>query len=702
MRLTPLFILLIAAVLLFGCKDKTDTPTKDNINTSASAARFDPSNGILPFPNDLLFVDAEAPGGFSADGTLNIPTAPDASAGQAAVIAALNGLDGFSTIGAMTATFAEAVDSDSLIGGDSVRLYEVTKSVIPGGAVTGVNAELVFGVDYVVSLSSLDTSRTTLVITPLRPLKPDTGYLVVLTNGITNLDGQAMTADLTYGLAKSISPLVDGSGVSQFSALSDERALALEPLRQLTNAAEIAVTTFSGGLERGDIILSWSFTTQSIADVLSDLRDDIQAGAAPASVLVDTGSDSPMGGTDIYAGTIDLPYYLSAPSETNPTALLTGFWQGAGGSHLTRFNTTPVATSTQTVPLLVSIPKVGSAPWPTVIYQHGITDNRTSLLALADSLAQAGFAVVAIDLPLHGLTGNETNGTEAFYNAAAERTFNVDFLDNATGAPGADGIIDASGAHFINLSSLLTNRDNVRQAVADLMSLTKALETMDYDGGGADFDTANIRFVAHSLGAIVGGVFLALEPSVGAATLAMPGGGIAKVLDGSARFGPVIAAGLGANGITKGSAEYESFLASAQMALDSADPINYAAAMGANRGLHLIEVVGGSGALPDQVIPNNVLNISGTVPSPTAGTDPLAILAGMSIVDTSTSATNLQAWVRFSAGHHASPLSPDDAQGNPDAASAAVTTEMQTQIATFMATNGTTLTITDSSVIETP
>jgi alpha-beta hydrolase superfamily lysophospholipase len=38
-----------------------------------------------------------------------------------------------------------------------------------------------------------------------------------------------------------------------------------------------------------------------------------------------------------------------------------------------------------------------------VIFQHGITRNRTDIFAIASTFAAAGFVTVAIDLPLHGL-----------------------------------------------------------------------------------------------------------------------------------------------------------------------------------------------------------------------------------------------------------------------------------------------------------
>jgi pimeloyl-ACP methyl ester carboxylesterase len=261
-------------------------------------------------------------------------------------------------------------------------------------------------------------------------------------------------------------------------------------------------------------------------------------------------------------------------------------------------------------------------------------------------------------------------------------------VNNTTLLPPADGLIDPSGSHFINLTSLLTGRDNLRQGVADLLSLTATVPTLDIDGDAvADLDAKRIRFVGHSLGGIVGGVLLGLEPTITAATLAMPGGGIAKLLDGSATYGPGIAAGLAANGLNKGTLPYESFLGAAQTALDSGDPINYAAAAAAAHPIHMIEVVGGGGSLPDQSVPNSVAG------APLAGTEPLArLMALKSIGATAQDAAGIRGIVRFIAGSHSSILDPSP--------SPPVTAEMQSETAGFAATAGTTLTITNPDVVQ--
>ncbi|MGV2480389.1 UNVERIFIED_CONTAM: hypothetical protein IGO34_26690, partial [Salmonella enterica subsp. enterica serovar Weltevreden] len=102
-----------------------------------------------------------------------------------------------------------------------------------------------------------------------------------------------------------------------------------------------------------------------------------------------------------------------------------------------------------------------------VIFQHGITGNRSQMLPLSPALTQAGFAVIAIDLPLHGAAAT---GSEAALRVpgTTERTFDLDLVNNTTSAPGPDGSIDGSGTHFINLASLATSRDNLRQGVSDL------------------------------------------------------------------------------------------------------------------------------------------------------------------------------------------------------------------------------------------
>ncbi|VAW89586.1 Lipase-like protein [hydrothermal vent metagenome] len=660
-----------------GTDNEIENDLQINSSTDGFVAYFAPADSVIPFPSNLLLNG-------SLDATLNIPVDDENDLSDPQV--ALNTLDGFSTIAPITTTFSLAIEATTLTA-QTVHMYEVTLSGI-GGAVTSVVRTLTYGTEFVATVSSVDPTGKTLAILPLAPLKAKTSYMVALTSGIQSSDGRAITADITYFTTKRTTPLVDG-GVSQVAILSDAQATALEALRPLTNFQELALA--GQGINSESVALSWSFTTQSIGDVLTVARTNATGVSAISPTSIgDTAAllGAGPGLADIYAGSLTLPYYLT--NGTTPTDPLSNFWQGAGGSNLTQFNPTPVKNSDETVPLLVSIPKTGSAPWPVVIFQHGITSNRSAMLAIADALASAGFAAVAIDMPLHGLAA-----ASPLYSGI-ERTFDLDLVNNTTGAPGSDTIADTSGTHYINLTNLAVTRDNVRQSVADLFALFDSLNTMDYDTGGADFDMANVYFIGHSLGAMAGIPFLALEPNVNEAVLGMPGSGIAKLLDGSASFGPVIAAGLAAAGVVKGTADYESFMGAAQTLVDSGDPGNYATLAATGRGLLLFEVVGdGASNLPDQVIPINVMADApdGTIPAPLSGTDPLATLLGLTrFSSTDASGGQKLAQIRFTAGDHASLLDPTE--------NATATTVMQGAAATFLATGGLTVSISDTSVVE--
>lgn len=700
-------------LLLPACSDN-DNP---NIDREGFNANFNPSEAIVPFPTNLLFSG-------TSDGTLNIPPSdPEKPDDISDPKVTMSKQDGFSTVAPISTTFNNAIDPMTFAP-DNVLLFEVATS--PEGAVLGVTRQLAYGMEYVATLSSVDATGQTLVILPLAPLSPSSSYLVGLTNSIKNTKGLSASADFVYVLTKSPDPLVDAEGNNLIPALTtfevDEqtgepiidpetglpvvdveatnaKAQALEGLRQLVQTQEAALT--GEGVVAEDIILSWTFNTQSVGDVLG-VVNSIATGTSvinPAPIgttadLLPPGA-SP-GLANVYVGSLDVPYYLTAATGPQDPTPLGTWWlaanpAGAGDTerNLTRYNPLPAATSTETIPLLLSVPAAGTAPWPVVIFQHGITTDRSVMLAAADSLAAAGFAVVAIDMPLHGL-----DPSSPLYSGF-ERTFDLDFVNNTTGAPldfaggeMPDGA-DPSGTHYINLASLLTTRDNLRQSVADLFALTEALATMDYTGdGAADFDTDRIYFSGHSLGGMVGSVFLALEPDVRDAVIAMSGGGIAKLLDGSISFGPRIEAGLAAKGVVKGTPDYESFMGAFQTLIDSGDPVNYAVVTATGRGVLMFEVLG------DTVVPNNVLADApaGTVPSPLAGTDPLVFFLGLQTVSETTMGSDLKALMRFVEGDHGSILDPS--------ASLLTTQVMQNAMATFLATDGGVVDVLDDTVLE--
>lgn len=707
--------LVLSSLLLAACSGSSNAPravpapgatnTDGTPVTAVITARFDPSVSVVPSPINLVLLGTR-------DLTLNIPVANPNNFADPQV--AINALDGFSTTAPATFQLSAQPRTSSLVAGQTIRVFEVTLTG-PGGAVTGVVHELASPTEFVVAQTTSDTTGRTVAIVPTKPLKQLTSYMIVVTSGVKDSAGNNATPDTPYFLTQRGAPLCTG-GASTDPLIPTASACALEPLRQLTNAQEAAAA--HAGVTRADIVLSWVYTTQSITPVLTAARTIDQAFPATTR-LAPTGINLSQLGlglpnvADVFIGTQDLPYYLDAPSASNPTAVLTTFWQAAPGGYVAPFNQLgldptstnltfanpiPVRKSTQTVPVLLTVPNAGSGKtkpasgWPIVIFNHGITRNRTDMLAIAATMAAQGFAVIAIDQPLHGVGPTSPFYIEntPFGPIANERTFDLDLSNNSTGAAGPDGVIDASGTYYINLSSLLTSRDNLRQSESDLFVLTKAIPAMSYDGDAtADFDASRIEFVGQSLGSITGIPFLALEPNVNVSLTSVPGGQIAYLLNGSPTFGPRIRAGLAAAGVQAGTPQFDQFLGAAQTVVDSADPINYTFVTATDKNLSHLIVGDGTAAHPaDQVVPPVVAG------APLAGGEPLVRYMGLTAITATTqSASGIRGVTRFTAGDHGSLLSP--------ASSAAVTQEMQGEMASMLASNGNAVVVTNTSVIRT-
>ncbi|KAA9130435.1 hypothetical protein F3N42_12055 [Marinihelvus fidelis] len=672
-----------------------------SIVTGVLTARFDPTAGLegVPVPNNLFFLG-------TTDLTINVD-ATGMPPTTAALIDQINSLDGFSTIERWTTTF---VDDDgnpgniapaSVIPGQSVRVFQVTTSGIV--AVTGIIRELTPGSEFVAVAQG-----NVVAVVPLRPLAEYSSYMAVLTNDIKDADGNNATPDQTYFLSKRHDPWVDANGNSTYALIDDETARTLEPLRQITNSMEAAAE--SVGIDHDDVILSWTVQTQSITPTLGLLRSIAQPApvmTAPAGVTT-----SVIGGAgiaDVHVGVITLPYYLGIPSEENPVAPITDFWQAEPGAYIPPFdqfgldptstnvtvaNPFPVPTGTQTVPLIVSVPNAASGQsqpsggWPVVIYGHGLGSNRVTLLAMADALAAAGFVGVAIDFPLHGIEPWNTTfapfyvENTPFGAIADERTFNVDFQDNATGAPGPDGIVDASGSHALNFQEFRTSRDNVRQGIADLSVLAVSLPNFDLNADGTpDLRPFDIGYAGLSWGGINGTGFSAIEPLVTRTFLSAPAGGLLRAGEASPTFGPRIRAGLEAVGIVPGDPLFELYLTVGQTVADSGDPINWVSTLGMAKPTLLHEVIG------DTVLPNAVAG------APLSGTEAMIRVGALSAYSTTqANPDGLRSAARFlPPASHGSLLSP--------ASSPAATAEMQGQMASFLASQGTFINVGDSSLM---
>ncbi|MBC3619458.1 VolA/Pla-1 family phospholipase [Vibrio metschnikovii] len=362
---------------------------------------------------------------------------------------------------------------------------------------------------------------------------------------------------------------------------------------------------------------------------------------------------------------------------------------------ITRYSPLPSIKSLQTVPFLLFTPKTGEVK-NVVIYQHGITSAKENAYAFAFRLAQAGLAVIAIDMPLHG----ERSLDE-------QRSANTNVLA------------------YLNLVNLPVARDNVRQSILDVLALRAALTLSQSSFIGSPLENVNIatgsqiKLLGHSLGGIVGlSALAASEQDLGnpqanalyhfsAAAIHNSGGRIAPLLFGSDAFAPQIKHNLALTsaqykafadtycigqtdsacyGIFEQNATelqkaqlnalFAQFSFAAQSVLDSIDPMANLAS-GITTPLLLTQVHN------DDTVPN-VTKEAGILPF--AGTEPVASLLGLTTINRTTPTVNGQSsiFIEYNAtAKHSTFIAPQ----NDDGSDALHHGQMQAQTIDFLIDN---------------
>ena len=720
--------------------------------TASVYPRFDPAAGDIPLASDLPFAG-------SGDGTAHVGTASDALSD------ALNRLDGFSTSAAIDLLLSGSVDPASVVAGRSVWLIALdtgSADPLPLENVRGVAA----APSYDAQVLSLDGGTNNVIrLRPLAPLRPRSKYLLALSDELRAADGTRLGRSLVYEALRGKGPLpaqaqplrsavqrweawaAAGTGLSPAQA---QEALVLTQSFTTTDPqgrvmavaaprAAVAQQQIAQGVARASAIA----TAQSLdaGNALPSVR--ARALGLSAQSGLDFNELAPALAANVgrlYTGFIRLPYYLTAadapalafgeflrrpwrPDAALATRLGAPLAPDVDGSlNLTGRFAFPVATGTESVPLQLTLPQNARVPgdagasncgqiyaatgFPLVIYAHGITDDRASVIGLAHALAQRCIATVAIDFPLHGVAANNARvnllNTEhstriafaTLYGADAprERHFNV---GGAIGAPApmnfaAPGPQDGSGVHAMNLLQLTALRDQGLQGVVDLLNLNASLGALDTAvrafPGAVGLDLDRVSVVGVSLGGILGSVFatvnqraIAEDSALGLVSPLRPLRGLvasvagtqgSQVLVRSPRFVPLVNQVLAGIGLSAGTSRYERYFQLAQAAADAGDPVNHMQTLAGLGVPVLLQQVNG-----DLVVPNAVPE------APLAGTEPMARLLGATALGPGNAALG-RGWVRLRSGDHLSLL-------RPAAGAAAATAEMQNQVLSFVLNRGT-------------
>lgn len=639
------FVLAFIIALTWACAPSVQTESEESQPLdSFTTALFDPSASIIPFPNDLLISPTT--------GKVNIP-----NPGNLDAINSVNSLNGFSTTMPISFYLDGAPDS-STVNSSNIKLIDMTTGQQP-----------------MLSFMPFSASTGAQSMVPVKPLNSARRYLCVVTKGLTS-GGKSVEPSAVFYLIKSANPLVDANGVPTSSLLNsyDEATVAqLEMLRQMMKPAFDFLGSI--GISRDNIAIAFTFTTQDISGDLLTARDQVEALAAttPTTPLLDPThkylGDAMVGA--FYAGVeaqtgVAFPHtnvggvmfgaYLSPNFVSHPLAGY--FVKGNDGKFIQQ--------GTNTVPFILAVPK-GTGPFPVVIFQHGLTRSKMDALAIADTFASQGLATIAIDMVLHGDRAG-------------------DYMDNTTGAMVPDGILDPSGSLIINLTSLRTSRDNLKQVALDQVQLVNMLAGgVDYtEDGLPDLAPAGFTYIGQSLGGITGTTFMAIEKDVKTAVLNVPGGMISKILTESIEISPAIFAGLAAMGVNPGTAEFSQFFLMVQTVVDSIDPINYAphvlsGTLSGNEKYVLMQ----EAATGDPVVPNSTTELlAAAFGSNFKQINPIITsIYGLEAADAGTVTSGLY---QFNSRNHGGLLSPFDSNNPGDAPCMECTVAEQTQAVTYL------------------
>lgn len=361
----------LSALVLAGCSGDSSDEAQNKAPEIKPSSRvtFDPGAGVLPLPNDLLFLG-------TPDGTIQIPGEADAvaafvAAKQAGTIPAsaqfdysdpqlaLGALDGWSTTQPITLDIAldegVTIDAVSVAQPGAVRVFEV----VLGGALSPDSEcaeapslsickpvkELTWGPDgdFVTAVNG-----NSIAVVPVKPLKATTGYLYATTTLLQDSEGRSIDASETYKqLAFDIStkPLPEGSS-------RDLQALVNNYQGTLAQAFSVDPETLT---------YTGVFSTQSVFDAVGTVKQLIVSpdpahapfepsmtvpptytGFSAAQLLQLTPVTDPtnpgfaayaaLDATMVFQGALSLPYYLRMPTAADPS--INSTWSALGDSPL--------------------------------------------------------------------------------------------------------------------------------------------------------------------------------------------------------------------------------------------------------------------------------------------------------------------------------------------------------------------------------
>lgn len=521
--LRPLLVAALGIVVAPACDDDT-TLSAPPVVVLYGAQK---DTRLSPYPsNRYAKADPSTKTGLRVD--LSGATSGDQVAREpafAGTVAALNRLDGFSTIGPMIVGFSKEIDPAG--SEKAMSIVDVDDASPEKG-----RAIPVFTIYYTTTDSDATTDDYTLLVHPVVPLRQRTRYAFVIGEGIKAANGR----------------LVEASDDTK-KLLSTETGDYAESVRKALPIVKAAT-----GTDKDAIRLVTVFTTASVRDVVETMGAARRAAPAPklsTPFTVEKKGDGPNDKRVRFVGRYDAPEFRRAKPPAGPAT----FDVGA--------NNAPIAQKTVSLETYLTFSDATkSGPRPIVIFAHGLGGDKDGVWGTTERLAELGIAVVGIDAPEHGSRSDPPT-----------KDGKSDLYQSVTGFFAANPETKQFDMERV--------RDNFRQMASDQLELVRFLQTLGTldllpvgaPDGIPDLDTTRILYLGHSFGSVLGSTIGALAPEIQASCLNVGGDGLATLIRDSGLFGLLVDT-FRPPGTPK--SDVAKFFAITQAILDPGDPANYA------------------------------------------------------------------------------------------------------------------------------
>ncbi len=490
---------LLLAGLLGACAAGDDSTSEDTrclvslqplLTTPDAAAES--AALASPFPSDIYTVEADTPTGLRnatpRQGLLMEPS--------------VNNGDGWAPHGPIRVEFNVEVDVESLP-------QTVTASTEADASLQLVALDTLKRVPFRIKHGQ-GVEPTRVYLVPFTPLREETTYAIVVQKGIRpSTGGNCTSASPTFASVLA----GDDAGIPAHAAASIR-----ESVTRLTGDKE-------NGIQRSRLLLVAPYTTQSITRGLFERRAQVTAspidpyGIEVFPALVTGGEFNPVLKARFPSLPSGLQFGVHAKLD-NVAYVVLGNFDATDYQKNDKWSSAPQGT--ESLEFLLALPKLDAveepyrsalgspARFPLVVFGHGLTACKETLLGVANTFARYGLAVGGIDVIEHG-----TRITDPFDSCGS-------------------GI--SEGMRFIRFADVEIARDNFRQTVLDeiqfvhmLASLPErdfleSLGTVTESTGRLKLD--EIGYIGQSLGGILGTLLTTVEPRITASVLNVPGGGL--------------------------------------------------------------------------------------------------------------------------------------------------------------------------------